>query len=53
MEQYVVTAADALAKEIDLTGKVAVYGIRVDTGKATVKPDSKPALKETAKLTYL
>jgi outer membrane protein OmpA-like peptidoglycan-associated protein len=27
MEQYVVADADALAKEISLTGKVAVYGI--------------------------
>ena len=53
MEQSVVTAADALAKEIDLTGRVAVYGIRFDTGKAVVKPDSKPTLKEIAKLTYL
>lgn len=50
MEQYVVADADALAKEISLTGKVAVYGIFFDAGKATVKPDSKPALKEITKL---
>lgn len=50
MEQYVVADADALAKEISLTGKVAVYGIHFDTGKALVKPDSKPALEEIAKL---
>ena len=50
MEQYVVADADALAKEISLTGKVAVYGIHFDTGKAVVKPDSKPALEEIAKL---
>ncbi len=50
MEQYVVADADALAKEINLTGKVAVYGIYFDTGKAVVKPDSKLALDEIAKL---
>jgi len=50
MEQYVVADAEALAKEISLTGKVAVYGIYFDTGKAVVKPDSKPALEEIAKL---
>jgi outer membrane protein OmpA-like peptidoglycan-associated protein len=50
MEQYVVADADALAKEISLTGKVAVYGIFFDTGKAVVRPDSKPALAEISKL---
>ena len=50
MEQYVVADANALAKEISLTGKVAVYGIFFDTGKSIVKPDSKPALEEIAKL---
>jgi len=50
MTQYVVADADALAKEISLTGKVAIYGILFDTGKAVVKPDSKPALEEIAKL---
>ena len=50
MEQYVVADADALAKEISLNGKVAVYGIHFDTGKAVVKPDSTPALEEIVKL---
>jgi outer membrane protein OmpA-like peptidoglycan-associated protein len=50
MKQYVLANADALSKEISLTGKVAIYGIFFDTGKAVVKPDSKPALKEIAKL---
>ena len=50
MEQYVAADADALAKEISLTGKVAVYGIHFDTGKAVVKPDSRPALEEIATL---
>jgi outer membrane protein OmpA-like peptidoglycan-associated protein len=50
MEQYVVADADALGQEIDLTGKVAVYGIYFDTGKAVVKPESGPALAEIEKL---
>jgi outer membrane protein OmpA-like peptidoglycan-associated protein len=50
MEQYVVADADALAKEISLSGKVAVYGIHFDTGKALVKPESKTALEEIVKL---
>jgi outer membrane protein OmpA-like peptidoglycan-associated protein len=50
MEQYVVADADALGREINLTGKVAVYGIHFDTGKSVVKPESKPALREIAKL---
>ena len=45
MEQYVVADTDDLAQEISLTGKVAVYGILFDRGKAVVKPDSKPALE--------
>jgi outer membrane protein OmpA-like peptidoglycan-associated protein len=50
MEQYVVADADALAKEINQSGKVAIYGIFFDTGKAVVKSDSKSALDEIAKL---
>jgi len=42
--------ADALAKDIARTGHVAVYGIYFDTSKADVKPESKPTLKEIAKL---
>jgi len=50
MEQYVLADAEALAQEINLTGKVAVYGIFFDTGKAAVKPESKPAFEEITKL---
>ena len=50
MDQVIVADAEALAKEIDLTGKVAVSGIYFDTGKAVVKPESGPALTEIAKL---
>lgn len=50
MDQVIVADAEALEKEINLTGKVAVYGIYFDTGKAEVKPESGPALTEIAKL---
>jgi outer membrane protein OmpA-like peptidoglycan-associated protein len=42
-------AAD-MAKSIAAEGKVAVYGVYFDTDKSEVKPESKPALGEMAKL---
>ena len=50
MQQYVVADAQALGSDIRSTGHVAVYGINFDTSKAVVRPDSKPALDEIAKL---
>ncbi len=51
MEEGLVTVnADALAKDIARTGHVAIYGIYFDTGKADLKPESEPVLKEIAKL---
>ena len=50
MQQYVVADAAALGSDIRSTGHVAVYGINFDTSKAVVRPDSKPALDEIAKL---
>lgn len=50
MRQDIVADADALARDIARTGKAAVYGIYFDTGKATLKPKSRPALEEIAKL---
>ena len=50
MAQYVVADAAAFGKDIDATGHVAVYGIYFDTGKSDVKPESRPALEEIAKL---
>ncbi len=51
MEAGLVTVnAEALAGDISETGHVAVYGIYFDTGKADVKPESDPTLKEIAKL---
>lgn len=50
MAQEVVADAESLAKDISSTGHASVYGIHFDFNKATVKPESEPALKEIAKL---
>jgi outer membrane protein OmpA-like peptidoglycan-associated protein len=50
MKQDVVADANSMLSSIKETGKVAVYGIYFDTGKATLKPESKPTLQEIAKL---
>ena len=42
--------ADDMARSIAAEGKVAVYGVYFDTDKTAVKPDSKGALGEMAKL---
>lgn len=41
-------SADALAKDINSTGHVAVYDILFDTGSAAIKPESAAALTEIA-----
>lgn len=41
--------ADALKNGINAEGKIALYGIYFDTGKADVKPESKSQLDEMAK----
>ena len=43
-------SAAEMARGIATDGKVAIYGIYFDTDKADVKPDSKPALAEMARL---
>jgi OmpA-OmpF porin, OOP family len=50
MKQDVVADANSMASSIKETGKVALYGIYFDTGKATLKPESKPSLEEITKL---
>lgn len=42
--------AEAMGKGIDQYGKVALYGLYFDHDKAVLKPESKPALAEIAKL---
>jgi outer membrane protein OmpA-like peptidoglycan-associated protein len=43
-------SADALAKDINSTGHVAVYDILFDTGRADIKPESAAAVAEVARL---
>jgi len=51
MTQNMVTVkADDMAKSIASSGRVALYGILFDTNKSEIKPESKPALEEIAKL---
>jgi OmpA-OmpF porin, OOP family len=49
MEQRMIDAA-AMAESISETGKVVLENIYFDFGKATLKPESDPALAEMAKL---
>jgi outer membrane protein OmpA-like peptidoglycan-associated protein len=50
MEQVLEANADAWFEEISKSGRVAVYGINFDTGKATLRADSAPVLEEVRKL---
>lgn len=50
MKQDVVADASTMNKSIRESGKATLYGIYFDTGKADVKPESKAALQEIAKL---
>lgn len=50
MEQNVVADSASMASSINETGKVALYGIYFDSGKAVLKTESGPALQEIAKL---
>ncbi len=42
--------AEAMAKGIDATGHIAIYGIYFDTNSADIKAESSPTLKEISKL---
>lgn len=50
MKQHVVADAASFKNDLKTHGHVAVQGIFFDTGKSVVKPESKPALEEVAKL---
>jgi len=50
LKQDIEANADALGAGLKSDGKIAVYGIQFDTGKAELKPASEPALAEIAKL---
>ena len=45
-----VVKAEAMTLDLAKTGKVALYGILFDLDKTEIKPESKPALDEIAKL---
>jgi len=49
-DELIAVDADAMSKDIDIYGKVALYGIDFDYDKATIKAESEPALKEIAEL---
>jgi len=42
--------AEAMAKGIDVTGHIAIYGVYFDTNSAEIKAESSPTLSEIAKL---
>lgn len=46
----VMVDAKAMQSGLQADGKIALYGIYFDTGKAEVKPESKPQLEQMAKL---
>ena len=47
---HVDTDAESMAKDIDDTGRVMIYGIHFDTGQANIKPESESTLSEIADL---
>lgn len=49
-QQMVALSASDMAKSIDADGRVALYGIYFDTGKADVKPESKASLDQIGEL---
>lgn len=49
-QDMVSVSASEMSKAIASTGRIALYGILFDTAKADLKPESKPALQEIAKL---
>ncbi len=49
-QNMVVVSAGEMAKAIGASGRVALYGIFFDFNKADVKPESRPALEQIAKL---
>ncbi len=49
-QKMVTVTADQMSKSLTATGKVSLYGIYFDTNKWEIKPASRPALQEIAKL---
>ncbi|WDP87653.1 MAG: OmpA family protein [Desulfobacter sp.] len=49
-DKMVVVSSQKMASAISQDGKIALYGIRFDTGKAELKPESHPTIVQIAKL---
>lgn len=47
--QMVVVSAEEIAKGLDQSGRVALYGLFFDFNKATLQPESRPTLDEIAR----
>lgn len=45
-----VSDANAIAQGLNSEGKMAIYGVTFDTGKADIRPESRPQLAEMAKI---
>jgi OOP family OmpA-OmpF porin len=50
MEQVMKANAEGWAGQVNQTGRVTVYGINFDTGKATLRAESEPVLSEVVKM---
>jgi len=50
LKQQIELDESQMKKDLDANGKVVLHGINFDTGKATIKPESKPLLDEIGKL---
>ncbi len=48
--KMVTVKAAEMARSIDTTGRIALYGVFFDTDKAEIKPESTPAISEIATL---
>jgi outer membrane protein OmpA-like peptidoglycan-associated protein len=48
--KVVMVKASEMAEKIDVSGRVALYGLYFDTNKSSIKSESKPTLDEIAKL---
>ena len=46
----IVVKAEKMARKIDESGRVALYGLYFATDKATIQPESKPTLQEVGRL---
>lgn len=48
-DRLVVVSASDISKNLETSGRVALYGILFDSNKSDLKPESRPALDEVAK----